>query len=137
MALFARYRTRNFQNRRVDDMTNDQTPDSPLAGANPMVRPSGDGDETRSAAAAPGAQQAAGFAERPREDEDGTAQPYAPESDRRPSGPLPTRDVRDAVNGSMVQDFADLKRLGREMERMKTGAELRREGLVPDPQQQE
>ena len=64
------------------------------------------------------------------------ARPYSPESDERPSGPLPTRPVQDAENGSMVQDFADLKRLGHEMERIKTGAELRREGLVPDPQQE-
>lgn len=62
--------------------------------------------------------------------------PYSPESDERPSGPLPTRPVQDAENGSMVQDFADLQRLGHEMERIKTGAELRREGLVPDPQQE-
>lgn len=62
---------------------------------------------------------------------------YEPDADRKPSGPMPTRPVEEARNGSMVQDLDDLKRLGADMERVKTGRELKEEGLVPDPAQDE
>ncbi|WP_217595405.1 hypothetical protein [Cohnella sp. GbtcB17] len=61
---------------------------------------------------------------------------YRSEEDSRPSGPIETRSVDEAMNGSMVQDFDDLKRLGRDMERVKTGSELSEEGLVSDPIQE-
>jgi len=61
---------------------------------------------------------------------------YEPDADRHPSGPMPTRPVTEAENGSMVQDMSDLKRLGEEMERVKTGAQLRKEGLLSDPAQE-
>lgn len=59
---------------------------------------------------------------------------YSPDrGDRRPSAPIPSRSVESAKNGSMVQDFADLQRLGYDMERMKTEQQLKDEGLVNDP----
>jgi hypothetical protein len=60
---------------------------------------------------------------------------YSPErGDRLPSAPsTPSRPLESAKNGSMVQDFADLQRLGRDMERMKNGQQLHDEGLVDDP----
>lgn len=63
------------------------------------------------------------------------SQIYSPErGDRRPSAPIPSRSVETAKNGSMVQDFADMKRLGQDMERMKTEQQLYDEdGLVNDP----
>ena len=45
----------------------------------------------------------------------------------------PSRPVDQAENGSMVQDMNDLKRLGEDMERMRTNAELEEDGFVPDP----
>lgn len=61
-------------------------------------------------------------------------QAYIPNrGDSIPSSPIASRPVETARNGSMVQDFADLKRLGRDMERMKTGQQLNDEGLVDDP----
>ncbi|MEK0317118.1 hypothetical protein [Cohnella sp. 56] len=60
---------------------------------------------------------------------------YSAEADSKPSGPIPTRTLDEARNGSMVQDFDDLKRLGADMERVKTGSELSEEGLVSDPNQ--
>jgi hypothetical protein len=53
--------------------------------------------------------------------------------DRKPSAPIPTKSIETALNGSMVQDFADMKRLGKDMERMKTEQQLNEEGLVNDP----
>ncbi|MFC4103131.1 hypothetical protein [Paenibacillus xanthanilyticus] len=47
-----------------------------------------------------------------------------------------SRPVEDVQNGSMVQDAEDMRRLGRDMERMKTNQELERDGLVPDPIQE-
>ncbi|MBB3108531.1 hypothetical protein FHS18_000559 [Paenibacillus phyllosphaerae] len=44
--------------------------------------------------------------------------------------------VETAQNGSMVQDLDDLKRLGHDMERMRTNQELEEDGLVPDPKQE-
>jgi hypothetical protein len=62
------------------------------------------------------------------------SQAYSPDrGDRRPSGPIPTRPVETANNGSMVEDFADMKRLGRDMLRMKTEQQLKDVGLVNDP----
>jgi len=62
------------------------------------------------------------------------SQTYSPErGDRSPSAPIPTRSVKTAKNGSMVQDFADMQRLGQDMERMKTEQQLNEEGLVNDP----
>ncbi|XID95934.1 hypothetical protein ACF3MZ_16095 [Paenibacillaceae bacterium WGS1546] len=55
--------------------------------------------------------------------------------DRVPSAPVPTRSVESAKNGSMVQDFADMRRLGRDMERVRTERQLREEGLASDPSQ--
>ncbi|QJC50150.1 hypothetical protein HGI30_18640 [Paenibacillus albicereus] len=46
------------------------------------------------------------------------------------------RDIGEAENGSMVQDVEDMKRLGNDMERVRTNAELEEEGLVPDPVQE-
>lgn len=70
-------------------------------------------------------------------DSDSTgASKYASDADSRPSDPIATRPVQEAENGSMVQDFDDLKRLGRDMERVKTGSELSEEGLVSDPIQE-
>ncbi|MFS0727083.1 hypothetical protein [Paenibacillus sp. 1P07SE] len=43
------------------------------------------------------------------------------------------KPVELAENGSMAQDMEDLKRLGEDMEQVKTNAELEEEGLVPDP----
>jgi hypothetical protein len=60
--------------------------------------------------------------------------PYSPDlGDRWPSTPIPSRSIDEAKNGSMVQDFADMKRLGLDMNRMKNGQQLREEGLVDDP----
>jgi len=58
-------------------------------------------------------------------------------SDRRLSAPVRTRSLETAKNGSMVQDFADMKRLGEDMKRVKTEQELEEEGYVSDPIQQE
>ncbi|RED56757.1 hypothetical protein [Cohnella lupini] len=66
----------------------------------------------------------------------GNADPqiYSPDrGDRRPSSPIPSRSVETAKNGSMVQDFSDMKRLGQDMDRMKTEQQLNDEGLVNDP----
>ncbi|WP_040952853.1 hypothetical protein, partial [Gorillibacterium massiliense] len=38
-------------------------------------------------------------------------------------------------NGSMAPDLAEMKRLGKDMNRMKTNQTLKSEGLVPDPEQ--
>lgn len=45
----------------------------------------------------------------------------------------PSRPVDEAENGSMVQNMDDLKRLGKDMERIRTNAELEEDGLIPDP----
>ncbi|QTH40241.1 hypothetical protein J4772_21895 [Cohnella sp. LGH] len=58
-------------------------------------------------------------------------------SDRRLSAPIRKRSLETAENGSMVQDFDDMKRLGEDMKRMKTEQELEEEGYVNDPIQQE
>jgi hypothetical protein len=62
------------------------------------------------------------------------SQSYSPDrGDRRPSAPILSRPIETAENGSMVQDFADMKRLGQDMIRMKTEQQLNDEGLVNDP----
>lgn len=59
---------------------------------------------------------------------------YSPDrGDRRLSTPMPPKPVDEAKNGSMVQDFEDMKRLGKDMERVQTGQQLKEEGLVSDP----
>jgi len=64
----------------------------------------------------------------------GEAGIYAPERDQnRKPIPQKSRSIDQAVNGSMVQDLDDAKRLGRDMQRMKTGSELSEEGLISDP----
>ncbi|WP_308638461.1 hypothetical protein [Paenibacillus silvisoli] len=40
-----------------------------------------------------------------------------------------------AENGTMVQDYQDMKRLGHDMKHMKTNTQLLEEGLIPDPVQ--
>ncbi|MBD2844910.1 hypothetical protein IDH44_06895 [Paenibacillus sp. IB182496] len=44
--------------------------------------------------------------------------------------------VDKVQNGSMVQNEQDMKRLGNEMDAMKTNKELEEDGLVPDPKQE-
>lgn len=59
---------------------------------------------------------------------------YAPDRDKdRKPIPQPTRSVATASNGSMVQDFEDAKRLGADMQRVKTEQQLKQEGFVSDP----
>jgi hypothetical protein len=61
-------------------------------------------------------------------------QSYSPDRDKdRRATPMATRSVANANNGSMVQDFEDMKALGKDMERVKTGQQLKEEGLLPDP----
>ncbi|GGF95636.1 hypothetical protein [Paenibacillus abyssi] len=47
-----------------------------------------------------------------------------------------SKPVDQANNGSMVQDEQDMKRLGKDMESMKTNQQLQQDGLVPDPIQE-
>jgi hypothetical protein len=47
------------------------------------------------------------------------------------------RSVDKAVNGSMVQDVEDMKRLGNDMETVLTNTELKEEGWISDPIQDE
>lgn len=62
------------------------------------------------------------------------AVPYSPErGDGKVSAPMPAKTVETAHNGSMVQDFNDMLRLGKDMNRIKTGQQLKDEGLVSDP----
>ncbi|MEW4285554.1 hypothetical protein [Priestia koreensis] len=42
---------------------------------------------------------------------------------------------REKVNGSMAEDWEELKKLGKEMENLKTNQELQEEGVQPDPVQ--
>jgi hypothetical protein len=61
-------------------------------------------------------------------------QSYSPDRDQdRKATPMTTRSVATANNGSMVQDFEDMKALGLDMERVKTGPQLKAEGLLSDP----
>lgn len=63
-------------------------------------------------------------------------QVYSPDhGDRQPSPPVLSRTVESAKNGSMVQDFADMKRLGHDMKRMSNEQQLEEQGLVNDPSQ--
>ncbi|WP_239618489.1 hypothetical protein [Cohnella mopanensis] len=62
------------------------------------------------------------------------SQVYSPDrGDRQPSAPIRSRSIQSALNGSMVQDLSDMKRLGKDMERMKTEQQLNEDGLVNDP----
>lgn len=45
--------------------------------------------------------------------------------------------IDEVMNGSMAPDMAEIKLLGKDMENMKTEAELNEEGLVSDPIQNE
>jgi hypothetical protein len=44
-----------------------------------------------------------------------------------------TKPVDKVMNGSMAPDMDEIKQLGKDMEGMKTGKDLKEEGLVPDP----
>lgn len=45
--------------------------------------------------------------------------------------------LETTMNGTMVEDLDDLKRLGNEMEKMKTNKQIKKDGRQPDPKQQE
>lgn len=47
------------------------------------------------------------------------------------------RPVESVENGSMVQSLEDMKRLGYDMERVPTNSELKEEGWISDPIQDE
>ncbi|GEM_PF-4755369 len=47
------------------------------------------------------------------------------------------RPIETAENGSMVQSIEDMKRLAHDMESVPTNSELKEEGLVSDPIQDE
>lgn len=64
------------------------------------------------------------------------ATPHEPQRSELPKqgqAGTPSRPVDEAENGVMTQNMEDVQRLGRDMERMQTNAELEEEGLVPDP----
>lgn len=48
-----------------------------------------------------------------------------------------SKSKQEVQNGSMAPDLKEMKRLGKEMEQMKTNQTLKREGLTPDPIQDE
>lgn len=53
--------------------------------------------------------------------------------------PLSKRSIefqKDKNLNSMTEDLEDVKKLGKEMENMKTGKELKKEGLTSDPIQE-
>ena len=41
--------------------------------------------------------------------------------------------IDEVMNGSMAPNMEEIKRLGKDMEKVKTEKELKEEGLVPDP----
>ncbi|MFC0476342.1 hypothetical protein ACFFHF_14080 [Robertmurraya beringensis] len=41
-----------------------------------------------------------------------------------------------AQNSSMAEDMKEMKNLGKEVEQMKTNAELKKDNKIPDPQQE-
>ena len=45
------------------------------------------------------------------------------------------KNINQANNGSMVENLEEAKKLGKEMEKMKTETELHEEGMIQDPQQ--
>ncbi|MEH7074344.1 hypothetical protein [Neobacillus drentensis] len=46
------------------------------------------------------------------------------------------QSVKNNKNGSMAQNFKEIKKLGKEMNHMKTGSQqLEDDNLLPDPQQ--
>ncbi|TJY42131.1 hypothetical protein E5161_08960 [Cohnella pontilimi] len=62
------------------------------------------------------------------------SQSYSPDRDKdRKATSMPTRSVASAENGRMVQDFDDMRALGKDMQRVKTGQQLQEQGLLPDP----
>lgn len=47
------------------------------------------------------------------------------------------RNIKDKnMNGNMVNNLEEVKRLGKEMEGMSTNKELEKEGLAADPEQE-
>ena len=48
---------------------------------------------------------------------------------------LNSPSVEGASNGSMARNFAEMKKLGNEIEKAKTGSDLLEENLTPDPLQ--
>ena len=59
--------------------------------------------------------------------------------DRQPSSGQAgrkTSPLAEALNGSMVQDEQDMKRLGNDMKGMKTNSQLQDAGWIPDPIQE-
>jgi hypothetical protein len=47
-----------------------------------------------------------------------------------------TEPMNDKKDNSMTENFEDVKKLGKEMENMKTQKELKKEGLTSDPIQE-
>lgn len=47
----------------------------------------------------------------------------------------PSKSKDQALNGSMVNDMDDLKRLGKEMDEMRSNQEDKKLGLIPDPKE--
>jgi hypothetical protein len=48
-----------------------------------------------------------------------------------------SKPLNKVMNGSMAPDMDEMKQLGKDMEDMKTGQELKDEGLVSDPIQED
>jgi hypothetical protein len=48
-----------------------------------------------------------------------------------------SKPIDEVMNGSMAPNLDEIKRLGKDMKGMKTGQELKEEGLVSDPVQNE
>ncbi|SEB89837.1 hypothetical protein [Paenibacillus sp. GP183] len=48
-----------------------------------------------------------------------------------------SKPLNKVMNGSMAPDMDEIKQLGKDMEDMKTGQELKDEGLVSDPIQED
>ena len=47
------------------------------------------------------------------------------------------KPIDEIMNGSMAPNMEEMKRLGEDMKNMKTEEELKEEGLISDPQQNE
>lgn len=43
------------------------------------------------------------------------------------------KPIEQVMNGSMAPDLEEVKRLGKDMEEVKTEGQLKEEGLLPDP----
>jgi hypothetical protein len=48
-----------------------------------------------------------------------------------------SKPLNEVMNGSMAPNMEEMKQLGKDMEGMKTGKDLKDEGLVPDPIQED